>query len=41
LKRPADAQTTLAKFKQISESQKEQQERDRKDIVRRLADVRF
>jgi tetratricopeptide (TPR) repeat protein len=41
LKRPAEAQTTLAKFKQLSETQKEQQQKDRKDIVRRLADVRF
>lgn len=41
LKRSKDAQTTLEKFKQLSESQKETQQKERKEIVRRLADVRF
>ena len=41
LKRSKDAQTTLQKFKQLSETQKETQQKERKEIVRRLADVRF
>jgi tetratricopeptide (TPR) repeat protein len=41
LKRTKEAQTTLEKFKQLSESQKETQQKERKEIVRRLADVRF
>jgi len=41
LKRTADAQNVLATFKRLSDSQKEQELKDRKDIVRRLADVRF
>jgi Tfp pilus assembly protein PilF len=41
LKRPAEAQVTLATFKRLSDSQKEQQLKDRKEIVRRLANVRF
>jgi tetratricopeptide (TPR) repeat protein len=41
LKRTAEAQTTLAAFKQLNEKQKEQSESDRRDMVRRLANVRF
>jgi tetratricopeptide (TPR) repeat protein len=40
-KRTKEAQATLEKFKQLSESQKETQQKERKEIVRRLADVRF
>ncbi|HEU4390815.1 MAG TPA: tetratricopeptide repeat protein [Blastocatellia bacterium] len=40
-KRTSDAQATLAKFKTLSDSQKEQEEKERSDIVRRLANVRF
>jgi Tfp pilus assembly protein PilF len=41
LKRTAEAQTTLATFKQLSEAQKAQGQKDRKDIVSRLANVLF
>jgi protein O-GlcNAc transferase len=41
LKRTADAQRELAAFKQLSEAQKEKRETDRRDLLRRLADVRF
>ncbi len=41
LKRTADAQRELATFKQISDAQKEQKETARRDLVRRLANVRF
>ena len=41
LKRPAEAQQTLAVFKRLSDSQKEQEQNERREIVRRLADVRF
>lgn len=41
LKRAADAQTELATFKRMSDAQKEQSEKERREIVRRLANVRF
>ncbi|MCA1635309.1 MAG: tetratricopeptide repeat protein [Acidobacteria bacterium] len=41
LKRAADAQRELATFKQLSDTQKEQKEIERRDLVRRLASVRF
>jgi Tfp pilus assembly protein PilF len=41
LKRTNEAQNELALFKQLSETQKEQAENERRDIVRRLANVRF
>ncbi|MDQ3686486.1 MAG: tetratricopeptide repeat protein, partial [Acidobacteriota bacterium] len=41
LKRAAEAQVSLATFKRLSESQKQQQQDEQRDIVRRLADVRF
>jgi len=31
----------MAKFEQLSTEEKEQSERERREIVRRLADVRF
>ena len=40
-KRAADAQTAMTTFKQLSESQKEQGLQERKEIVRKLADVVF
>lgn len=41
LKRTADARASLEKFKQLNESQKEQALKDRKDIIKRLANVLF
>jgi Tfp pilus assembly protein PilF len=41
LKRTADAQRELERFKQLSEAQKEKRETDRRDLLRRLANVRF
>jgi len=41
LKRPAQAQTALATFKRLSDTQKEQVLKDRKEIVDRLASVLF
>ncbi len=41
LKRTDEAKTALATFKRLSDSQKEQEQVERQDIVRRLADVRF
>jgi Tfp pilus assembly protein PilF len=41
LKRPAEAQTALATFKRLSETQKEQLQNEQREIVRRLANVRF
>jgi Tfp pilus assembly protein PilF len=41
LKRTADAQRELATFKQLSDAQKEQKETERRELVRRLANVRF
>ncbi|MDQ3820533.1 MAG: tetratricopeptide repeat protein [Acidobacteriota bacterium] len=41
LKRTDEAQNELALFKQLSETQKEQAQNERRDIVRRLANVRF
>jgi superkiller protein 3 len=40
-KRTSEAQATLSKFKRLSDSQKEQEENERSEIVRRLANVRF
>ncbi len=41
LKRGSEAQRELDKFKQLSEAQKEKRETDRRDLLRRLANVRF
>jgi Tfp pilus assembly protein PilF len=41
LKRTTDAQRALDTFKQLSEAQKEKRETDRRDLLRRLANVRF
>ena len=41
LKRKAEADSALASFKRLKETQKEQAEVERKDLVRRLANVRF
>jgi superkiller protein 3 len=41
LKRTAEAQSALAAFKRLSDSQKQQEQDERRDIVRRLADVIF
>jgi Tfp pilus assembly protein PilF len=41
LKRGAEAQRELDRFKQLSEAQKEKRETDRRDLLRRLANVRF
>lgn len=41
LKRTAEAQTALATFKRLSDTQKEQSQSERREMVRRLANVRF
>jgi tetratricopeptide (TPR) repeat protein len=41
LKRTAEAQAVLAKFKTLSEAQKEKRQNEQREIARRLADVRF
>ena len=41
LKRGADAQRELQTFKQLSDAQKERKETERRELVRRLANVRF
>jgi Tfp pilus assembly protein PilF len=41
LKRTAEAQAVLAKFKTLSEAQKEKKQNEQREIARRLADVRF
>lgn len=41
LKRAAEAQRELDRFKQLSDAQKEKRETDRRDLLRRLANVRF
>ncbi len=41
LKRAADAQRELAVFKRLSDSQQEQAQNERQDLVRRLSNVRF
>jgi Tfp pilus assembly protein PilF len=41
LKRADEAQRELERFKQLSETQKEKRETDRRDLLRRLANVRF
>jgi Tfp pilus assembly protein PilF len=41
LKRTADAQRELDAFKHLSEAQKEQRDADRRELLRRLANVRF
>lgn len=41
LKRTVEAQNALAAFKRLSDEQKKESEDKRRDIVRRLADVRF
>ncbi|HEX8144624.1 MAG TPA: tetratricopeptide repeat protein [Pyrinomonadaceae bacterium] len=41
LKRTAEAQANLAKFKQLSDAQKEQSQNERREVARRLANVRF
>jgi protein O-GlcNAc transferase len=41
LRRPEDARRELALFKEQSETEKQRRETERRDLVRRLADVRF
>jgi lipopolysaccharide biosynthesis regulator YciM len=41
MKRTAEAQSTLAAFKRLNDKQKEQSDTDRREMVRRLANVRF
>jgi cytochrome c-type biogenesis protein CcmH/NrfG len=41
LKRAGEAQAELATFKRLSDEQKEQSQNERREIVRRLANVRF
>lgn len=41
LKRNDDARTTMAKFETLSNADKEKSENERREILRRLADVRF
>ena len=41
LKRMDESKATLERFKQLNDSQKEQKETSRRDLVRRLANVRF
>jgi len=41
LKRTAEAQTALATFKRLSDSQKQQEQDEQRDIMRRLVDVVF
>jgi len=41
LKRPEDARQALAKFKTLSDTQKQQEQDERREIVHRLADVLF
>lgn len=41
LKRTSESKAALEKFKQLNDSQKEQKEVDRRELVRRLANVRF
>jgi Tfp pilus assembly protein PilF len=41
LKRADESKTALERFKQLNDSQKQQKEVDRRELVRRLANVRF
>ncbi|MDQ1593377.1 MAG: hypothetical protein QOG71_4004 [Pyrinomonadaceae bacterium] len=41
LKRTAEAQVALANFKRLNDAQKEQAQKERQEIARRLANVRF
>jgi tetratricopeptide (TPR) repeat protein len=41
LKRTAEAQSTMAAFKRLSETQKERESKELREVVKRLADVRF
>lgn len=41
LKRTDESKATLERFKQLNETQKQQKEVDRRELVRRLANVRF
>jgi superkiller protein 3 len=41
LKRTAEAQSALATFKRLSETQKERESKELREVVKRLADVRF
>jgi Tfp pilus assembly protein PilF len=41
LKRTAEAERELSAFKQLSDAQKQQRETDRRELLRRLANVRF
>ena len=41
LRKTEDAQRELAAFKQLSDAQKEKRETDRRELLRRLANVRF
>jgi superkiller protein 3 len=41
LKRTADAESAMNTFKRLSESQKEREEKELREVVKRLSDVRF
>lgn len=41
LKRAAEAQSAMATFKRLSDTQKEREEKDLREVVKRLANVRF
>jgi cytochrome c-type biogenesis protein CcmH/NrfG len=41
LKRMTEAQTALATFKTLNETQKERESRELREVVKRLANVRF
>lgn len=41
LKRTADAESAMATFKRLSDTQKEREEKDLREVVKRLSDVRF
>jgi len=41
LKRTADAQSAMATFKRMSDTQKERDEKELREVVKRLSDVRF
>ena len=41
LKRTADAQSAMATFKRLSDTQKERDEKELREVVKRLSDVRF
>ena len=41
LKRTADAQSAMATFKNLSESQKQREDKELREVVKRLGNVRF